>query len=115
MSNISLIKVRNDDYGLRLDTWFKKYFPNIQFNHLQKLLRTGQIRVNGSRVKCNAHIEAGQTIRIPPLTNKELMPKKKKNYIQFSKKNIQRIKDSVIHCDDNFLVINKPNGLPVQG
>ena len=52
---------------MRLDRWFKSHYPELSFGHLQKLLRSGQIRVNGGRVKTNARLEPGQAVRVPPL------------------------------------------------
>ena len=59
--------VDRDEEGMRLDRWFKTHFPDLSFGHLQKLLRSGQIRVDGGRVKTNSRLSAGQSVRIPPL------------------------------------------------
>ncbi len=53
--------------GMRLDRWFKVHYPGLGFGHLQKLLRSGQIRIDGSRAKADTRIQSGQTVRIPPL------------------------------------------------
>ncbi len=52
---------------MRLDRWFKINYPDLAFGHLQKMLRGGQVRVDGKRVKGDVRIEAGQQVRIPPL------------------------------------------------
>src|SRR5690606_32990768 len=54
--------------GMRLDRWFKVHFPDLSFGHLQKLMRSGQVRVDGGRVKTSTRLEAGQAVRIPPMT-----------------------------------------------
>ena len=59
--------VEADEAGMRLDRWFKTHYPELSFGHLQKLLRSGQIRVNGGRVKTNARLAPGQAVRVPPL------------------------------------------------
>lgn len=59
--------VSADETGMRLDRWFKVHFPDLSFGHLQKLVRTGQVRVDGGRVKTSTRVEGGQGIRIPPL------------------------------------------------
>ena len=59
--------VKADDVGMRLDRWFAREIPDLGHVRLQKLLRTGQVRVDGGRVAANARLAAGQTIRIPPL------------------------------------------------
>lgn len=63
-------RVDPDEEGMRLDRWFKTHFPDLSFGHLQKLLRSGQVRVDGGRVKTNSRLSAGQSIRIPPLEEK---------------------------------------------
>ena len=52
---------------MRLDRWFKTHFPALPFGHLQKLLRTGQVRVDGGRVKTNTRLAPGQRVRVPPI------------------------------------------------
>ena len=64
MAGIEHIKVDHDEAGMRLDRWFKQHYPGLGFGALQKLLRSGQIRVDGGRVKADTRIEPGQMIRI---------------------------------------------------
>lgn len=59
--------VDRDEEGMRLDRWFKTHYPDLAFGHLQKLLRTGQVRVDGARAKTNTRLASGQSVRIPPL------------------------------------------------
>ncbi|NBO20122.1 MAG: hypothetical protein EBV03_13060 [Proteobacteria bacterium] len=58
--------VAADDGGMRLDRWLRRSFPHVTQGQIQKLLRTGQIRVDGKRAEANARLEAGQTLRLPP-------------------------------------------------
>ena len=67
MAGIEHRQVDGDEAGMRLDRWFKVHFPGLGFGPLQKLLRSGQIRVDGARAKSDTRIQPGQTIRIPPL------------------------------------------------
>ncbi len=60
-------KVDRDEAGMRLDRWFKLHYPGLGFGHLQKLIRSGQVRVDGARVEASARLAAGQAIRVPPL------------------------------------------------
>ena len=66
MSGVQTISVKPADADQRLDRWFKQHFPALSFGHLQKLLRTGQIRVGGKRTKADYRLTAGDEIRIPP-------------------------------------------------
>src|SRR5690606_1133208 len=60
-------KVKDDEQGMRLDRWFREHYPTLPFGHLQKLLRTGQVRVDGGRARTSTRLEAGQSVRVPPL------------------------------------------------
>ncbi|MFG1330400.1 RluA family pseudouridine synthase [Xanthobacter autotrophicus] len=64
---VAMKTVAEDEAGMRLDRWFKVHFPDLSFGHLQKLVRTGQVRVDGGRVKTSSRVEPGQSVRIPPL------------------------------------------------
>ncbi|MGL4637694.1 MAG: RluA family pseudouridine synthase [Beijerinckiaceae bacterium] len=67
MSGVFLRTVAKDEDGMRLDRWFKINYPDVAFGHLQKIMRGGQIRVDGKRVKGDTRIAAGQQVRIPPM------------------------------------------------
>jgi 23S rRNA pseudouridine955/2504/2580 synthase len=67
MAGIEQIKVEEGEAGMRLDRWFKSHYPGLGFGHLQKLLRSGQVRVDGGRVKSDTRVEPGQVVRVPPL------------------------------------------------
>lgn len=102
--------VTPDDDGQRLDRWLKKKFPDIGFGQLQKLLRTGQVRVDGKRAKPDTRLVAGQELRLPPmLSNTEVADKAS------SAKDDAFMKSLVIYEDADMVAINKPSGLAVQG
>ena len=63
---VQMRAVSGDEAGLRLDRWFQRHFPELSHGALQKLLRTGQVRIDGKRVEGKDRIEPGQTIRLPP-------------------------------------------------
>src|ERR1700682_3351324 len=67
-------QVGDDEAGMRLDRWFHAHFPALPFGHLQKLLRTGQVRVDGARVKTNTRLAPGQRVRVPPLSKNASSP-----------------------------------------
>jgi 23S rRNA pseudouridine955/2504/2580 synthase len=69
-------KVVADEEGMRLDRWFKAHFPALAFGHLQKLLRTGQVRVDGGRVKTHTRLAVGQRVRVPPLAKRNPSPER---------------------------------------
>ena len=111
MSGVELKTVKPEDDGMRLNRWFLKYYPNLTLGRFQKLLRTKQIKVDGSRAEASLKLATGQQIRIPPL-NEEMLEQKRAEVAQ---KDRDFIRSLVVYKDDNIIVINKPSGLAVQG
>lgn len=111
MSGVQTLDVDETDAGVRLDRWFKRKFPHIAHGRVEKLLRTGQLRVDGKRAKGNTRLEAGQVIRIPPLPD----PADDKKEIKVSRADQAFMRGLVIYEDDDLIALNKPFGLAVQG
>ena len=104
-------EVTADDAGVRLDRWFRRNFPSVGHGHLEKLLRTGQIRVDGGRAKAGQRLSAGQRVRVPPIdaaVSASTAPSVTPSDRAF-------IRSRVLHRDRNVIVIDKPAGLAVQG
>lgn len=115
MSGVQNLQVQSDDADIRLDRWFKRHFPDLSHGHLEKFLRKGHIRVDGKRAKSNTRIEEGQSIRIPPLEQVMAHKPKWKPKIEVSERDIEALRQSILHQDDHIIAINKPAGLAVQG
>ena len=99
---------------MRLDRWFKQRFPGIGHARLQKLVRTGQIRIDGARAKAGTRLAPGQKVRIPPLGPLPAVnPGRAKP--AGSKADARDLKARVLHRDDEVIVLDKPAGLAVQG
>ncbi len=113
MSQIELRAITNADGEGRLDRWFKRYFPHVKHGQLEKLCRTGQVRVDGRRVKPNSRVEPGQQVRLPPQVTNPLPDDKAPDAL--SKADQELIKSLVIYEDEHLLALNKPSGLAVQG
>lgn len=111
MSGVQTITIAEEDAGQRLDRWFKRRFPHITHGRVEKLLRTGQMRINGKRCKGSARIETGDAIRIPPLP----APSEVKEKRQVSKEDTRFMRELVIFEDHDLIALNKPFGLAVQG
>lgn len=109
MSGVQQLEVPEHDAGQRLDRWFKRLFPHIPHGKVEKLLRTGQIRVDGKRAKGNVRLDAGQMVRIPPLPD----PSEVKRAA--SQRDQDKLQEFALYEDDELLAINKPAGLAVQG
>src|ERR671938_562162 len=112
MSGVSTVTVRPEDGAGRLDRWFKRHYPGLSHGRLEKLLRTGQIRVDGKRARAGDPIAPGQAIRVPPLPETpaaDAGPRPRPN----RPRDEALLRDAVLHRDDYAIVINKPAGLAV--
>ena len=103
--------VSQDEADIRLDRWFRRHFPGVTQGAIQKLCRTGQVRVDGHRADAATRLAPGQSVRIPPLPEAPA-PKPVPEVDPHAARDLQRM---VIYRDDHVLVVNKPHGLPVQG
>jgi 23S rRNA pseudouridine955/2504/2580 synthase len=113
---VETIKVAGKDAGLRLDRWFRTQFPLVGYTHLQKLLRSGQVRVNSKRVQANDRLEAGDEIRVPRIVRDPPAAKPSLKPPQgVSKGDRDLIERMIIYEDDHVMVLNKTFGLAVQG
>lgn len=117
MAQVENIPVAEDEAGLRLDRWFKARYPGLGFGQLQKLVRTGQVRVDGKRAETSTRLVPGQTVRVPPLATvpaenaeapRRAMPKAGEDDATF-------LRSITLFEDRDVLVLNKPAGLAVQG
>jgi 23S rRNA pseudouridine955/2504/2580 synthase len=111
---INRVKIKPDDEQIRVDRWFARHYPNISFTVIAKLARTGQIRLDGKRVKPSSRVEAEQELRFPELSALPQTPREA-NKTPKSQKWLDIIEDNIIYMDKNILAINKPAGLAVQG
>lgn len=109
--------VTDDEDGMRLDRWFQRHFPELSHGALQKLLRTGQVRIDGKRAEGKDRVEPGQAIRLPPGVSNSPPPKPRAASPGpiISDRDAVEIQRMVIHRDDHVIVLNKPPGLAVQG
>jgi 23S rRNA pseudouridine955/2504/2580 synthase len=116
MSEAARRTVLPDEDGMRLDRWFKLHYPGLPHAQLSKLLRTGQVRVDGGRVKSNARLVPGQQVRVPPVRSERAdhgdRPQTPK---PLSAEERRQFAAMVVYEDDDILVLNKPAGLAVQG
>ena len=113
-SKVQMRAVARDEAGLRLDRWFQRHFPELGHGALQKLLRTGQVRIDGKRAEAKDRVEPGQEIRLPPGVT-GAPPPKPKAAPTVSDRDAAEMRSLVIHRDAEVIVLNKPPGLAVQG
>src|SRR5205823_1316781 len=119
--NAVSIPVGQEDDGIRVDRWFRRHCPGLSHGALEKLLRTGQVRVDGKRAKASDRLSPGQVLRLPPQlqateaagrplpTERSTIPRP---LTDREKKETEAL---VIHKDSSVLVLNKLPGLATQG
>lgn len=110
------LPVSEDEDDTRLDRWLKRKFHGLSQIQIEKALRKGEIRVDGGRAKANTRLQAGQMVRVPPMTARsddESRPKKTVSKVK--SEDADFIRSMVIHEDDQIIVLNKPPGIAVQG
>ncbi len=117
MTGPQVIAVDPDEADQRIDRWLRRRLPSKSMGELQKWLRTGQVRVDGRRVKGGERLAAGQAVRLPPQSVAEGSTEEQTRHSPrpVSPADVELLRDAVLHCDDQVLVINKPAGLAVQG
>lgn len=112
-TSVQTMTVTDDEAGMRVDRFFESKFKGLSFSHIQRIVRKGEVRVDGKRVEPKDRIEAGQKIRIPPLMldpAKPMSPEREAN-----SKTLQFLQSIILYEDDDVMVLNKPMGLAVQG
>ena len=104
-----------DDYqDTRLDRWFKQKIINLPHSLIERIIRQNKIKLNKKKTKSSYRLQAGDLIEIYDISRyKENYKDKKIKYIP-KKKELIKYEDYVIENNENFIVINKPAGIPVQ-
>lgn len=112
-TKVQTVVVTADENNMRVDRFLEARFPGLSFSHIQRIVRKGELRVNGKRADSKDRIEEGQSIRIPPLQLDT--PKVAGHLSEAETKTLQALKDMILFEDADVMVLNKPAGLAVQG
>jgi 23S rRNA pseudouridine955/2504/2580 synthase len=111
-AGVQTVTVTPDEDNMRVDRFFEARFPGLSFSHIQRIIRKGEVRVNGKRTEPKARLQKGQQVRIPPL---QLEPPKPREDAPGDLKDRAFLKSITLYEDDDVMVLNKPMGLAVQG
>ena len=106
------LKVDANNDQRRLDNYLIYKFPNLPKSKIYSMIRKGEIRINSKRCKAHTKISLGDEIRLPPYLESE---KRDNNFKNLPAKIEKLIKNAIIFDDDDFIVINKPEGISVHG
>jgi len=113
--DVKTLYITDGEDGIRVDRFFKRRWPHINHVQLNKLLRSGQVRVDGGRVKADTRLATGQTIRVPPLPEAPDVDQQKRERAMLSPQEIRFAHSLVLYEDEDVIALNKPSGLAVQG
>src|SRR6516165_4794976 len=111
-TGVQTAKVTADEAGMRVDRFVEARFPGLAFSHIQRIIRKGELRVNGKRAQPRQRLEAGQAVRISPL---RLEPRPPARDAKPRNETRDFLKSITLYEDADVLVLNKPMGLAVQG
>lgn len=103
------VKVTEQDSGQRLDNFLLRIARGVPKSHIYKVVRSGEVRINGGRVKVSVRLNAGDVIRVPPMNIKTSEPVRVPDKLQAV------LKSAIALQTDDFLVLNKPAGIAVHG
>lgn len=106
-------RIAHDDNGIRIDRWFKRHYPALTHGRLEKLLRTGQVRLDGKRVKAADRVLSGQTVRLPPQIVHGGLEEKPRATAKPAMRG--SLEDKILYMDKSVIVLDKPSGLATQG
>ena len=112
-TGVQNLTVTADETGMRVDRFLEARFPGLSFSHIQRIIRKGELRVNGKRAQPKQRLESGQAVRIPPLRLDQSATKKVGSAADV--KTREFFKSITLYEDADVLVLDKPMGLAVQG
>ncbi len=107
-------KVDSDYQGARLDRWFKNQVIDIPHSLIEKIIRQNKVKVNKRRTKSSYRLQLGDVVEVYQLT--KFQPKDKNIKYKYipKKKEIDKYYEYIIENNENFIIVNKPAGIPVQ-
>ena len=109
-----LFTVNNDYHDSRFDKWFKKNVIDVPHSLIEKIIRQNKVKVNNKKTKSSYRVQKGDIIKVFEISN--IKPSKKDIKIKYkpNKKELGEYSDYIIENNENFVIINKPTGIPVQ-
>jgi 23S rRNA pseudouridine955/2504/2580 synthase len=110
--SVTLLAVSEDEAEIRLDRWLRRHFSLTQ-GVIEKLCRTGRVRVDGQRATPSARLAAGQSVQIPPLPAGPPPPPAAVPVVDA--RLLRDLEAMVLWRDSQLIVLNKPSGLASQG
>jgi len=102
------VEVLPDHAGQRIDNFLVRQLKGVPKAGVYRMIRTGQVRINGKRCKPDHKLAAGDEIRVPPARTQE------DGTVRVSEAVLQQVRQAVLYEDAHYLVIDKPSGMAVH-
>lgn len=112
-TGVQQLVVTPDENEMRIDRFLEARFPQLSFSHIQRIVRKGELRVDGKRADSKDRLAAGQTVRIPPLKLEQQAERPRSAKLDAD--TIGFLRSITLYEDEDVMVLNKPAGLAVQG
>jgi 23S rRNA pseudouridine955/2504/2580 synthase len=108
-NRVEFVTVEPDQGGQRIDNFLLRHLKGVPKTLIYRILRKGEVRVNKGRIKPGYRVQAGDTIRIPPIrrSQEEKRPP--------SSRSVNALSDKILYEDERIIIINKPSGMAVHG
>lgn len=103
------IEVADDREGQRLDNFLARHMRDLPKSALYRLIRTGQVRVNGGRARPDRKLQVGDVVRVPPVVTRD------QHETTVSDSVCRQISEAIVHEDNDYIVVDKPYGMAVHG
>ncbi len=107
-SDVKRVCVSSDRAGQRLDNFLSTQMKGVPKSAIYRLIRTGQVRINGGRCKPDRKLATGDEVRIPPVRSREDVP------VTVSAEVMEQVRCAILYEDANYLVIDKPSGMAMH-
>jgi 23S rRNA pseudouridine955/2504/2580 synthase len=107
-SGVQMVRVDSDRAGQRLDNFLSARLKGVPRSAIYRMIRTGQVRINGSRCKASSRLHEGDEVRIPPAQTRE------RGEHTVSDAVCRQIESALIYEDEDVLVVDKPSGMAVH-
>jgi 23S rRNA pseudouridine955/2504/2580 synthase len=109
-SSVRQVVIDGDNAGQRIDNFLLGCLKGVPKSHIYRILRKGEVRVNKGRIRANYRLQAGDTVRIPPVRVAERKEKPRPGA-----KLLDQLEQAILYEDKRLLVLNKPSGVAVHG
>jgi 23S rRNA pseudouridine955/2504/2580 synthase len=96
--------------GQRLDNFLARFLKDVPKTHIFRVIRKGEVRVNGKRAKPEQRLLASDIVRVPPVRTGAAAPPRRAPPAM-----VQGLIGAIIYEDPRLLVIDKPAGIAVHG